>query len=113
MDCNCNFNTNEERAWVGTGLKFAITITAEGFSQEDDDWKVKFVCGRNEVELTKADMSISEEGGELTFIANVDTSLLGAGTLSVITYAYVPDDDWESGYRIEVDKQELLTIKAI
>lgn len=112
MNCNCEHNT-QERAWVGTGLKFAVTITAEGFSQEDDDWKVKFVCGRNEVELTKADMSISEDEGELTFIANVDTSLLGAGTLSVITYAYVPDEDWEGGIRTEVDKQDLLVIKGM
>lgn len=114
MNCNCEHSTTGERAWVGTGLKFAITITAEGFSQENDDWKVVFQCGRNTLELTKADMSISEDNqGNLTFIANVDTSLLGAGVLSVITYAYVPDEDWDSGYRVEVDKQDILNIKAL
>lgn len=109
MDCNCNHST-EERAWVGTGLKFAVTITAEGFSQEEDDWKVIFQCGRKSLELNKEDMSVGEGG---TFIANVDTSLLGAGTLSVITYAYVPDDDWEYGVRVEVDKQDILYIKDV
>lgn len=109
MDCNCNSNT-QERAWVGTGLKFAVTITAEGFSMEDDDWKVVFQCGRKSVEMTKADASIGDDD---TFYVNVDTSLLGPGTLSVITYAYVPDEDWESGYRVEVDKQDILNIKAI
>ena len=113
MDCNCCNRNNQERAWVGTGLKFAVTITAEGFDQEEDDWKVVFQCGRNTLELTKADMSISDDGEKLTFIANVDTSLLGAGTLSVTTYAYVPDTDWDSGYRVEVDKQDILDIKAI
>lgn len=102
MNCNCNCNNNE-RIWVGTDLKFAITITAEGFDQENDDWKVVFQCGRNTLEMTKADMSIGEDG---SFIANVKSSLLGAGTLSVITYAYVPDEDWEGGVRTEVDKKE-------
>lgn len=110
MNCNCTHNTNQERAWVGTGLKFAITITAEGFDQAEDDWKVVFQCGRNTLELSKADMSIGEDD---TFIANVDSSLLGAGTLSVITTAYVPDDDWEGGVRKEVDKQDILYIKEI
>lgn len=109
MDCLCN-NGNIERAWVGTGLKFAVNITAEGFSMEDDDWKVVFQCGRKSVEITKAEASIGEDD---TFYVNVDTSLLGAGTLSVITTAYVPDDDWEGGVRKEVDKQDILYIKEI
>lgn len=110
MNCNCTHNTNQERAWVGTGLKFAITIAAEGFDQAEDDWKVVFQCGRKTLELAKADMSIGEDD---TFIANVDTSLLGAGTLSVITYAYVPDEDWDGGVRVEVDKQDILYIKEV
>lgn len=110
MNCNCNCNTNQERAWVGTGLKFAITITAEGFDQATDDWSVKFICGRKSLEFDKQDMAISEDGA---YIANVDTSLLGAGTLSVITYAHVPDEDWEQGYRVEVDKQDILYIKEV
>lgn len=111
MDCNCNCNSNtQERAWVGTGLKFAVTITAEGFSMDDDDWKVVFQCGRKSVEVTKADASIGEDD---TFFVNVDTSLLGAGTLTATTYAYVPDEDWEGGFRTEVDKQELLYIKEV
>lgn len=111
MDCNCNCNssTTGERAWVGTGLKFAVTITAEGFSQVEDEWKVVFQCGRKTLELSKEDMSIGEDD---TYIANVDTSLLGAGTLSVITYAYVPDEDWEGGVRVEVDKQDILYIES-
>ena len=112
MNCNCT-HTSQERAWVGTGLKFAITITAEGFDQENDDWKVVFQCGRKTLEMTKADMAISDDGENLTFIANIDTSLLGAGTLSVITYAYVPDEDWEGGVRTEVDKQDILYIKEV
>ena len=111
MNCNCNCNNSTtERAWVGTGLKFAITITAEGFSQEDDDWKVIFQCGRKTIEVTKADASIGEDD---TFYVNVDTSLLGAGTLTAITYAYVPDEDWDGGFRTEVDKQELLYVKEV
>ena len=109
MNCNCEHN-NQERAWVGTGLKFVITITAEGFDQEEDDFKVEFVCGRNTLEFSKEDMSIGSQG---EFIVNVDTALLGAGTLSVITTAYVPDEDWEGGYRPEVDKQDILIIKNV
>lgn len=109
MDCNCNTN-NTERAWVGTGLKFAVNITAEGFSMEDDEFKVKFICGRKSLEVSKEEMTVSEDG---TFIVNVDTSLLGSGTLQVITTAYVPDADWDGGYRPEVDKQDILYIKEV
>ena len=76
----------------------------------DDEWKVVFQCGRKSVEVTKADANISEDDA---FLVNVDTSLLGAGTLTATTYAYVPDADWEGGVRIEVDKQELLYIKEV
>ena len=109
MNCNCTHNTNQERAWVGTGLKFAVTITAEGFSMEEDDFTVEFRCGRKKLEFSKEDMSIGEDGA---FIANVDTSLLGAGTLSVVTTAYVPDEDWDGGIRTEIDKQDILYLKA-
>ena len=108
MNCNCCNRNNQERAWVGTGLKFAVTITAEGFDQGEDDWKVVFQCGRNTIELTKADMVVEGED----FIATVDTALLGAGTLSATTYAYVPDDDWDGGIRTEIDKQDILYLKA-
>ena len=77
---------------------------------EDDDWKVVFQCGRKSVEVTKAEASIGEDD---TFYVNVDTSLLGAGTLTATTYAYIPDDDWAGGIRTEVDKQELLFIKDV
>ena len=110
MDCNCCNRNNQERAWVGTGLKFAVNITAEGFSMEEDDFKVEFRCGRKKLELSKEDMSIGEDGA---FIANVDTSLLGVGTLSVITTAYVPDEDWDGGLRTEIDKQDILIIEAL
>lgn len=109
MDCLCN-NGNIERAWVGTGLKFAINITAEGFSMEDDDFKCVFQRGKKTLTVDKSEMNIADDG---TFIANVDSSLLGAGTLSVITYAYVPDEDWEGGIRPEVHKQDILYINAI
>lgn len=80
---------------------------------EEDDWKVVFQCGRRSVTVGKADAIISEEEGEMTFIVNLDTSLLGAGTLTATTYAYVPDEDWDGGFRTEVDRQEILIMKDV
>ena len=76
----------------------------------DDDWKVVFSCGRKTLEVTKAEASIGEDD---SFMVNVDTSLLGVGTLVATTYAYIPDEDWEGGFRTEVDQQELLLIKEV
>ena len=42
--------------WVGTELKFAIDITASGFSMEDDDFKVVLRRGQKEVEYSKSDL---------------------------------------------------------
>lgn len=111
MDCNCNCNSNtQERAWVGTGLKFAVNITADGFDMADDDFTVEFICGRKTLEYTKSDMILYEDG---SYVVNVDSSLLGEGTLSVVTTAYVPDPDWDGGIRVEVDKQDILIIKGV
>ena len=41
------------------------------------------------------------------------TDYFGPGDITVVITAYVPDTDFESGYRREVDKFTLTNVKAI
>ncbi len=109
MSCNCNTNSNQY-TFEGNEMKMVVTLTAEGFSMLDDDWKVVFTCGRKSLEFTRADAIIGEDD---TVMLIVDTSQLGAGQLIVTGYAYVPDADLDKGYRVEVDEKELFPIKAL
>lgn len=35
-----------EYTWNGTGLKYAVSMTCEGFSMEEDDWSVEIRSGK-------------------------------------------------------------------
>ena len=38
------------RYYIGTEIKFALTITSEGFSMDTDNWKATVRCGSNTIE---------------------------------------------------------------
>ena len=78
MACGCCNNESEENyGYVGSGLKWAVNMTCEGFSMDDDDWKIIITRGKNTVEYTKAN-SIKDEAEDQWYIS-VDTLALGAG----------------------------------
>lgn len=123
MNCNCNCNgggLEYNGTFVGTVLKYKVEITAEGFSMDEDDFKIVIRRGNQSVTLDKSDLIIHEVeasgSGEETvteYYMLVDTAALGAGKYEVITYAYVPDDDVEGGIRQEITKQELIPVNAL
>ena len=97
--------------YIGKELKYAVEITAPGFSIEEDNFKIVLQCGKTQVELTRPDVIISEDG--VRYIAIDTTWFPKGGTLYAITYAYVPDNDFPDGFRTEIDLQKLTTLKKL
>ena len=104
MEC-CN-NTFV-KYYVGTDLKFAIDITAEGFDMFNDNYSIELVCGNKRVEVPKS--SIVDGGGNYYLL--VDTTQFPPGTLRMIVYADVPDADFSTGVRREVEAVDLCIIR--
>lgn len=62
---------------------------------DEDDFKVVIRTTRNsELTITKGEMLLTEDG---KYLFTVDTSVLGTGEYYVLTYAYVPDTDFDDG----------------
>lgn len=114
MSCRCNTNTttasSEDLEYLGAGRKWAVTLSCEGFSMDDDDWKIIITRGNNILEYTKEN-SIRDDQGQW-YIA-VDTLKLGAGKALITCVAYVPDHDFEDGVRTEVVERSLVNIKSL
>ena len=105
-------NVNVQRSiYLGTELKFALSIESEGFSMETDDFKVvvKSTKKKKEIVITKEEMLIDENEKYLFLI---DTEELGIGEYWIYVYAYVPDEDFPDGIRTEVQKQQLCTVMS-
>ena len=98
---------NKESYYVGTDLKFKLDVAGAGFSQEADDYEVTLVCNGQRKTVPSEDIVIGDE----MFLLLVDTTRFGNGLLSAVVTAKVPDDDFEAGYRREVDVIDLCTIK--
>lgn len=91
--------------YYGTELKFLLTITAEGFSMDDDDFTVTLRNGNRSLTLTKNDCI--ESGGDWYIVFN--SKDIGVGTISAVITAHVPDNDFPDGIRDEVYVIDRLT----
>ena len=96
-------------AYIGEELKYAVVLTAQGFSMLTDDFEIVASVGSRKVTYKKSDL-IQSDGN---FFIVVDTSRFKKGDLYFTTYAYVPDPDMEDGFRTEVDHQKIITLKAL
>jgi hypothetical protein len=94
--------------YIGTDLKFAITLTADGFSMDDDNYSIVVVCGDKRVEYNKSDIVTDGSGGHFLCI---DTSQFSPGVVRMIVYADVPDAAFGDGTRREVASMDLCQIK--
>lgn len=110
MACGCCDNeSGENYGYVGSDFKWAVNMTCEGFSMDDDDWKIVVTRGKNTVEYTK-DNSIKDEQEDQWYIT-VDTLALGAGQCYITFVAYVPDSDFPDGIRTEIQEYELVNVR--
>lgn len=96
--------------YIGTELKFAVDITADGFSMEDDDYEIVVSSGNRQQVITKGEVLIDEHGQRYI---SIDTTNFKKGGLYATTYAFIPDDDFPDGKRTEVDVQLLTTLRKL
>lgn len=100
----------QEQVFVGTKLKFAITISSPGFDINEDDFTVDIRRGSKSIHFEKDDLVVDEND---KYYVCFDTAELGSGLIEAIITAFVPDDDFDDGIRTEVVKLTLLSAKMV
>ncbi len=98
-----------DKTYLGTELKYKVTMTATGFDMDTDDWEVTIVRGATKRTFTKSECVQGQDGWFVCF----DTKDFGAGNYYAIMTAFVPDADFDDGYRKEVKKFELLSVESV
>lgn len=94
-----------KKYYIGTELKFALTITSSGFNMDSDPWIAVVTNGSNSIQYGRGkDNTVIDDNGQWYILVN--TSELGSGQYYLIVEIDVPDDDFSDGYRHEVFKQE-------
>lgn len=103
-------NATPRTIYQGTKLKFLLDIQSEGFSMVDNDFKVTIKnATKKEMTIDKSEMIVTDED---KFLFTVDTAVFGTGEYYIKTTAYVPDDDFEDGFRTEVQKSLLCVVTS-
>lgn len=89
---------------VGTGIKLSISMTpVNDISLKSVDWEV-LVCsdkGFKELVIPKEDAVYIDDD---TYVICVDTNLIGPGRYYTTITVYIPDDDFDKGFRLERHK---------
>lgn len=103
--------------YKGTEIKFAFTLTAEGFDMDTDDFDIEVASPRDSVIGSKTGASTSGGSAGLsikkeddTWYAIADTSTLSKGELRVIATAHINDTAAHDGVRDEVTVAPLGTL---
>ena len=88
------------RYYIGTDLKFKITLTAEGFDQGRDNYEIDFYCGDGHKHFTQDDVVKGTDGNFYIFIPTSDFT---PGITKMVITAYIPDRDISGGVRKEIE----------
>ena len=99
-----------ERAFIGTELKFLITIEAGGFSMVDDDFTVTIKRGSKQRVFAKKDLARDNEDN---FYVCFDSAEFGSGVIQAIITAYIPDLGFPDGFRTEVFAMDLVNVNRV
>lgn len=96
-----------EPMYVGADLKFLVELTAPGFDMDDDDFTIELKGRSASKTFSKEDLVTDGEGN---WYCCFNSTAFGAGVIQVVITAYVPDDDFEDGYRTEINKYNLINV---
>ena len=91
----------------GTGVKYALSLAASGFSMMDDSWRVELTGSAGTVVLDKSDC-ICDEQNHWFFV--FDTTAVGPGLVRIKVVAEVVDYDFSEGSREEVWEDNLCRV---
>lgn len=92
----------EEFVFDGSELKLNINIEPfGGVTMDDYDFNCDIYCNKSEnvIHYKKSELVRVDENN---YIALVDSTILGVGTIKCKVTAYVPDNDFDDGLRTEV-----------
>ena len=97
-------NKNDDTIFYGGEFKLKVSMdTIDGYDMSDDG--IEFTCtfstGNGDYTLTKSQM-IPVEDDPTTYIAPLDSTRLGKGTLTITYEVDIPDGDFLDGHRHEV-----------
>lgn len=87
-------NKNDDTIFYGGEFKLKISMdTISGYDMGDVNFKCTFSTGNTPVVLQKNQM-VPVEDDPTTYIAPLDSTTLGKGTLTIVYEAYIPDTDF-------------------
>lgn len=94
-----------EKYYIGSDLKFALTITSQGFDMDVDNWTAKVTCGNKSITFSRGNGAIIDGNGQ--WYLTINTKDLGIGSYYLVVEIDVPDEDFDDGLRHEVLAQEV------
>lgn len=97
----------QEKAFVGTDVKFLIDICSPGFKMSDDDFSVTLSNGTHTETYAKNQMVTDPEGN---YYVCFSTTSFGKGLITATVTASVPDNDFTDHYREEIARIELVNV---
>lgn len=98
--------------FVGSTLKFAITIDRKGFNMNWDYWKVTVTRGDRSIVCDRDQNTICDEDHQWYFLIN--TAELGTGTYKVKVEIDIPDEDFvPEKVSHEVYAQNLIKVTSL
>ena len=88
-------NKNDDTIFYGGEFKLKVSMDTIGtYDMEDVNFKCTFSTGNTLVVLQKNQM-VPVEDDPTTYIAPLDSTALGKGTLTIIYEADIPDEDFD------------------
>ena len=102
--CTCS-----TEGFYGGDYKFAVSMTAEGFDMDTDDWVITVTAGCRSLTFTPQTAVHDQDEGQ--WYICIDTDLLGYGQVFITFEAHVPDTDFPNGYRRERQTYKLIFLE--
>lgn len=88
---------------LGTEFKINVHIDRlDGFSMDDIEFECEFYTFRNRKTVVKKQDMVRVD--QDNYLAMIDSSELGVGTIICRVIAYIPDADFDDGFRTEVEE---------
>lgn len=101
--------------YKGDEVKFAIELTAQGFSMDSNNFDIEVASPKVSVKASKnapsADNALIIFKEDDTWYAIVDTTDLSTGEMRVIATAHIPDANANDGVRRQSEVASLGTLK--
>jgi hypothetical protein len=99
-----------DNAYKGTDLKILVELTAPGFDMDTDHWTIGIKSRNKIVKYITKEEAVRKEDGWFVTVRAAD---LKPGTIEVVGFAEIPDEDFDDNIRNEVGKEYLLEYNKV